>query len=41
MITLGQIEHTSVYANRKKFVRIKDGSNDQTKWLTELIDRSL
>lgn len=27
--------------NRNKFVQMKYGSNDQTKWLTELIDRSL
>jgi len=27
--------------NRNKFVRIESRSNDRTKWLIELIDRSL
>lgn len=27
--------------NRNKFVQIEFRSNDRTKWLTELIDRSL
>jgi len=35
-------EKTSISVmNRNKFVQMDSRSNDRTKWLTELIDRSL
>ena len=35
------VKTSILFMNRNKFVQIDSRSNDRTKWLTELIDRSL